>query len=92
LRDAARRELRRLGARVEPRGPASGADDGLAALTPREREISELVTDRHTNAAIAAKLFLSEKTIETHLRSVFRKLGVSSRVDVARQVEAARRP
>jgi DNA-binding CsgD family transcriptional regulator len=86
-RDRARRELRRLGARVEPRGPAAGAERGLDALSPREREIAGLVRDRATNGQIAARLYLSEKTVETHLRNVFRKLGVASRVEVARAVE-----
>ena len=44
-----------------------------------------------TNQQIAAKLFLSEKTIESHIRNVFNKLGVSSRVEVARVVEHERR-
>lgn len=86
-RDAARRELRKLGARAEVRGPATGAEAGLAALTEREREIADLVTDRLTNREIAAQLFLSEKTVESHLRNVFVKLGASSRVEVARMVE-----
>ena len=86
-----RRELRKLGARSETRGPATGDDSGIAALTKRELEIAELVTDRKTNKEIAAELFLSEKTIESHLRNVFVKLGVSSRVEVARAVERDRR-
>ncbi len=90
-RDAMRRELRRLGARAEPRGPAAGQDGGVGALTNREREIAELVTDRRTNREIAAALFLSEKTIESHLRNIFVKLGASSRVHVARAVERDRR-
>jgi DNA-binding NarL/FixJ family response regulator len=87
VRDEVRRALRRLGARVEPRGPATGADAGLEALTPREREIADLVRDRLTNREIAQQLFLSDKTIESHLRNVFIKLGVSSRVEVARVIE-----
>ena len=91
VRDLMRRELRRLGARAEPRGPGAPGDSGLDSLSRREREIAELVCDRKTNREIAADLFLSEKTIESHLRSVFVKLGASSRVQVARIVDRARR-
>ena len=44
-----------------------------------------------TNHEIAGALFLSDKTIESHVRNIFMKLGVSSRVDVARAVERERR-
>ena len=88
-RDVVRRALRKRGARVEPRGPASGELAGVGALSPREREIADLVCDRQTNKEIAAGLFLSDKTIESHLRNIFIKLGVSSRVEVARAVERA---
>ena len=74
-----------------PTGPAPEELRGLDSLSAREREIAELVTDRKTNDQIAAELFLSVKTIESHLRNVFRKLEVSSRVDVARAVERERR-
>jgi DNA-binding CsgD family transcriptional regulator len=90
-RDEARRELRRLGARAETRGPVARGDTGMAALSTREREVAELVHDRKTNKVIAADLFLSEKTIESHLRNIFFKLDVSSRVEVARAVERERR-
>jgi DNA-binding CsgD family transcriptional regulator len=90
VRDEMRRELRKLGARAEKRGPAAAGDSGVAMLTKRELEIAELVTDRKTNREIAAALFLSDKTIESHLRNIFVKLGVSSRVDVARAVERER--
>jgi DNA-binding CsgD family transcriptional regulator len=90
VRDELRRDLRKLGARAEKRGPAVAGDSGIPALTKRELEIAELVTDRRTNREIAAKLFLSDKTIESHLRNIFVKLGVSSRVDVARAVERGR--
>ena len=86
-----RRELRRLGARAEPRGPAASGDSGVDALTKRELEIAGLVTDRLTNREIATALFLSDKTVESHIRNIFHKLGVSSRVDVARAIERERR-
>jgi DNA-binding CsgD family transcriptional regulator/tetratricopeptide (TPR) repeat protein len=91
VRDEMRRELRRLGARAEPRGPAAPGDTGVSALTKRELEIAGLVTNRMTNREIGAALFLSDKTIESHIRNVFHKLGVSSRVEIARAIERDRR-
>ena len=91
-RAAADQELRRLGHRVHRRTrPGAAGGDGVEALTQRERQVARLVVDRHTNAEIAGALFLSPKTVETHLRNVFRKLHVGSRVEVARAVEAADR-
>jgi DNA-binding NarL/FixJ family response regulator len=90
-RNHARRELRKLGARSEPRGPATAADSGLESLTAREREIAELVRKRKTNPEIAAQLYLSKKTVESHLRNIFMKLAASSRMEVALIVERARR-
>ncbi len=90
-RDAMRRELRKLGARAEKRGAATAEDSGIEALTKRELEIGALITDRMTNKQIASELFLSEKTIESHIRNVFIKLGASSRVEVARAIERDRR-
>jgi DNA-binding NarL/FixJ family response regulator len=53
--------------------------------------VARLVVDRKTNREIAGELFVSLKTVEAHMRSLFRKLGVSSRVQVARAVERAER-
>jgi DNA-binding NarL/FixJ family response regulator len=89
-RDAADHELRVLGCRIHRRTQAGQADaTGMAALTGREEQVARLVVDRQTNPEIAETLFLSPKTVETHLRNIFRKLDVSSRVEVARAVEAA---
>jgi DNA-binding NarL/FixJ family response regulator len=89
-RNAADQELRRLGRHVHRRTRPGEADAvGVETLTEREREVARLVVDRRTNAEIAEALFLSPKTIETHMRNMFRKLDVSSRADVARAVEQA---
>jgi DNA-binding NarL/FixJ family response regulator len=91
-RQQAERELRKLGRHVHRRtrpGKMDGA--GVETLTQREAEVALLVVDRRTNPEIASELFLSVKTIETHLRSIFRKLDVSSRYDVARAVERENR-
>jgi DNA-binding NarL/FixJ family response regulator len=91
-RDEAEGELRKLGQRVHRRTrPGSTSGDGIATLTARELEVARLVVDRKTNPQIAAELFLSQKTIEAHLRNTFRKVGVTSRVELARAVERADR-
>jgi pimeloyl-ACP methyl ester carboxylesterase/DNA-binding CsgD family transcriptional regulator len=55
------------------------ASDGLLALTAREREILDLVAGGSNNSDIAAKLFISEKTVRNHLTAIFDKIGVTSR-------------
>ncbi len=91
-RQQAERELRKLGRSVHRRTRPGKADgSGVESLTERELQIARLVVDRKTNPQIAAELFLSSKTVETHLRNTFRKLGVASRVEVARVVERAER-
>ena len=85
-RDVALRALRRLGDRPRPAAASRrrGAGEGpLAGLTPREREVAALVADGQTNAQIAARLHLSESTVEKHVSSVLGKLGMSSRSGVA---------
>ena len=88
-RAEAERELRKLGHRGAYRRSQPGArhGDALASLTERELQVARLIVDRRTNGEIAAALFLSKKTVESHVRNLFHKLGVSSRVDVARVVE-----
>jgi DNA-binding CsgD family transcriptional regulator len=81
LADRARRELVASGLR-----PRRAALDGPAALTPRQRQICELAAAGKGNRAIAQQLFLSIKTVETHLASGYRKLGVNTRADLAIQL------
>ncbi|HEY6835645.1 MAG TPA: AAA family ATPase [Gaiellaceae bacterium] len=91
-RDEAERELRKLGHRIHRRTRPGTADGtGLESLTERELQLTRLVVDRKTNPEIAAELFLSQKTVETHLRNIFLKVGVSSRVELARAAERAER-
>jgi ATP/maltotriose-dependent transcriptional regulator MalT len=73
-------------ARLEPR-PDTGPTPAAAAggLTDREVELLRLVASGQTNRAIAAEMFVSEKTVERHLSNVFRKLGVSSRAAATAQ-------
>jgi DNA-binding CsgD family transcriptional regulator len=86
--DAARvrSRLRELGVhrRRTPVRPA--AEHGMAALTRAEREVVELVAAGGTNRRVAEQLFLSPHTVNTHLRNAFVKLGVRSRVELARLV------
>jgi DNA-binding NarL/FixJ family response regulator len=90
LRAEAVRDLRKLGVRVAGRQRRGAAGEGLAALSGREREIAELVALGRTNREIAAELFVSEKTVEGHLRNVFAKLDVSARAAVAEIVGRSR--
>jgi DNA-binding NarL/FixJ family response regulator len=90
-RDQAQQELRKLGRVVYRRSAPGTEESGLAALTARELELARLVVERKTNPQIAQELFLSQKTVETHLRNIFRKVGVANRVELARAVEVADR-
>jgi DNA-binding NarL/FixJ family response regulator len=75
--DAVAREVRRLGGRVRRARGARGT--GLKALTPRENELANHVAMGESNREIAAALFLSEKTVESHLVRAYSKLGAHSR-------------
>ena len=81
--DAAGRELRRLGRRVPRHGRGPGPGPALSQLSQREAEVAAHVTSGKTNREIAAILFLSEKTVESHLGRIYGKLGVHSRVALA---------
>jgi DNA-binding NarL/FixJ family response regulator len=88
-REKVQRELRALGVRVARGSDAS--DGGLAELSEREGELATLVEQGLTNREIAERLYLSQKTVETHLRNIFVKLRVASRREVARVVRDERR-
>lgn len=75
----ARGELRAAGESAGDTGP-----DALASLTPQELRIARLVADGASNKDVAARLFLSPRTVEYHLYKVYPKLGISSRADLVR--------
>jgi DNA-binding NarL/FixJ family response regulator len=78
------------GMHVLPRSAAAGggADslslEGSDLLTPREADVLELLQDGQTNAQIAHALSIGVETVRTHARNIYRKLGISSRRDLAR--------
>lgn len=80
--DRARRLARTIGVRI------GGRRGGSGTLTRRESEVVDLVVAGLSNAEIARRLFLSERTIETHLQHVYRRLGVDSRLALIQRLAA----
>ena len=75
----AQAELRASGETARKRDPTTRDQ-----LTPQELQISRLVASGMTNPEVAAKLFLSPRTVDYHLRKVFTKLGIASRAELSR--------
>jgi DNA-binding CsgD family transcriptional regulator len=74
---------------LRSRGPEASADESRGhSLTPGELRIAELVARGFTNRQIATRVFLSPHTVNYHLRQVFRKLGISSRAELAALVRS----
>jgi DNA-binding CsgD family transcriptional regulator len=78
LAERAERELLATGAR-----PRRIALSGLASLTPSERRVAEMAAEGPTNREIAQALFVTQRTVEVHLTSIYRKLAISSRSQLA---------
>ncbi|MEU8526659.1 AAA family ATPase [Streptomyces sp. NPDC048629] len=74
--------LKALGVRTRQRA-AARPSSGWDALTPAETKVAELVAEGFSNPRIAAELFLSPRTVQTHVSSILGKLGASSRVEIA---------
>jgi len=75
--ERALRELRATGEKARKRHLSP-----LAELTPQEIQVARLVGEGATNKTVASQLFVSPKTVEYHLRKVFAKLGISSRMEL----------
>jgi DNA-binding NarL/FixJ family response regulator len=81
--------FRSYGIRRGPHAPHRRTDRGWGSLTPTEVKVVELVARGMSNPSIAAQLFLSRRTVQTHVSHVLAKLDLHSRTDIAR--EASRR-
>jgi DNA-binding CsgD family transcriptional regulator len=79
----AARRLRELGQRHIPRGPRPETRENPAGLTARELEVLPLLAEGLRNAEIAQRLVISHKTVDHHVSSILRKLGVNSRGQAA---------
>lgn len=88
-------EAARLRGRLAEAADAAGAPNPLSSLSAREREIADLASTGMTSTEIGEALFLSARTVETHLSRVYRKLDVSNRAGLTRTMlsgAAADRP
>ncbi len=89
-----RRTLSRLADAPHPRPggrPSPGALAGIEALTDREREVLKMIALGMSNKQIADKLVITEKTVKTHANHVYRKLGVTSRVQATLVFQSCQR-
>ncbi len=77
---------RQLGVRRGARGPRRRPQWGWASLTPTERTVADLVAEGLSNPQIAQRLYISRRTVQTHVSHIFAKLGISSRAQLAAHV------
>ena len=82
-----RRLREQHGVRSVPRGRSTETNSNPAKLTRREVEVLALIREGSSNAEIAGRLVLSEKTVHHHVSAILRKLGVSSRGQAASEAK-----
>ncbi len=89
-RDARRitASLRGLGVRTGARGSRTRATTGWDALTDAEREVARLINEGLRNGEIAERLFVSRRTVESHVGRLYSKLQVDTRVALANEIRA----
>ena len=87
-----RRHLRAMGARAGARGTRRRPVAGWSSLTPSERTVATLVAEGLANAEIASRLYVSKRTVETHISRLYLKLQVTTRVGIARITTGATEP
>ena len=87
-RDRALARCRQLGIRAGTRGRARTGQRGWAGLTETEKRIAALVREGLTNPEIGGRLFISPRTVQTHVSHIMTKTGVRSRVEIASAVQA----
>jgi DNA-binding CsgD family transcriptional regulator len=75
-----------IGYALRGRGERKRPSTGWGSLTPTELDVVRLLADGIPNKDIASRLFISPRTVQTHLRHVYHKLGVASRVQLAQEV------
>jgi DNA-binding NarL/FixJ family response regulator len=75
--------IRQAGIRGGVGGPRRRPKTGWDALTPTERKVAALVAEGQSNPAIATRMFLSRRTVQSHVSSILGKLGLTSRVELA---------
>ncbi|MGW7244550.1 response regulator transcription factor [Streptomyces sp. NPDC054804] len=79
-----RRRLRRLGVRTALVRSSSAGPQGWGDLTESEQKLIPLVVEGRINRAVADRLYVSVHTVNTHMKHIFAKLGINSRVELTR--------
>jgi len=87
-----RASLRDLGVRIGTPDQPGRPTEGWGSVTDAEREVADLVEDGLRNAEIAERLFVSRRTVETHVSRLYKKLGADNRVALAAAIRAASEP